>query len=169
MRSATAGYVDNIAVFTPATGDTLPQATASPSDDGIEQARHKIYTADLSFVKDRLVHTEGWRVRAANEAIKQYRNFLFLLFKHNNESLPPSKDIDEAWHAHILHTKQYRLFCQDVFGKFLEHTPSSESLEASFASTLRYYQQEFGAPLYGIRRVGWRYIKSALKRIWDGL
>ena len=34
--------------------------------------------------------------------------------------------VDEAWHAHILCTKDYRKFCDDVFGEFLDHTPGTE-------------------------------------------
>lgn len=31
--------------------------------------------------------------------------------------------IDPFWHAHILHTRQYMAFCEQVFGQYVHHTP----------------------------------------------
>lgn len=36
----------------------------------------------------------------------------------------PSKFIDEAWHVAVLHTDEYRAFCLENFGKFVEHLPT---------------------------------------------
>jgi hypothetical protein len=36
----------------------------------------------------------------------------------------PSQVVDELWHAFILNTRQYELFCQKAFGGFLHHTPA---------------------------------------------
>ena len=36
----------------------------------------------------------------------------------------PSKVIDQAWHEFILHTKEYKNFCDQAFGHFLHHTPA---------------------------------------------
>lgn len=36
----------------------------------------------------------------------------------------PSKAADEAWHAFILSTRDYRDFCRSVLGRFLHHTPA---------------------------------------------
>ncbi len=187
MQTLTSGYVDtagtNTTATSPATTDDIdtvsndhsPQSTSpnttdtNNTTDVFNQVKHKVYTADLSFIEDRLIRVEGWKVRATKQVIEQYRNFLLLLWKYPNDTLPPSTDIDEAWHAHILYTRAYQAFCKDVFGKYLEHQPSTESMDASFANTLRYYEHEFGAPLCGIRSVGWRYIKVAFKKIWAGL
>lgn len=40
----------------------------------------------------------------------------------------PDKDVDEYWHAHILHTKQYAEDCQRYFGYFLHHEPDDAFL-----------------------------------------
>lgn len=47
-------------------------------------------------------------------------------FKHPGQWLVPSPDVDEIWHAHILHTREYARDCEDVFGPggFLHHSPS---------------------------------------------
>ena len=36
----------------------------------------------------------------------------------------PSKAVDAAWHEFILFTGYYRQFCQQAFGRFLDHTPA---------------------------------------------
>jgi hypothetical protein len=37
----------------------------------------------------------------------------------------PSKLVDAAWHTHITYTQDYQVFCQNVFGRFLHHTPET--------------------------------------------
>ena len=36
----------------------------------------------------------------------------------------PSQVVDDAWHAFILFTRSYQLFCRSAFGRFLHHTPA---------------------------------------------
>lgn len=36
----------------------------------------------------------------------------------------PSKVVDSAWHAFILHTRAYEDWCQAAFGKLMHHTPA---------------------------------------------
>lgn len=36
----------------------------------------------------------------------------------------PSQVVDDAWHAFILFTRGYQLFCNRAFGRFLHHTPA---------------------------------------------
>jgi len=56
----------------------------------------------------------------------------------------PSQVADDLWHELILYTRNYQLFCQKAFGRFLHHTP---------AVVLSKSQQSNG----GIRRC-WRYV-----------
>ncbi len=35
----------------------------------------------------------------------------------------PSREVDELWHTFILFTKDYREFCQNYLGQFLDHVP----------------------------------------------
>jgi hypothetical protein len=53
--------------------------------------------------------------------------FLFLIYLYPRTSLVPAQDIDQVWHCHILHTRQYRQDCQMLFGRFIDHEPDSES------------------------------------------
>ncbi len=38
----------------------------------------------------------------------------------------PSKAVDEAWHEFILMSREYKVFCDKAFGRFLHHTPESQ-------------------------------------------
>ncbi|MFD7407776.1 glycine-rich domain-containing protein [Streptomyces sp. NPDC059866] len=42
---------------------------------------------------------------------------------HSEKPLSPSPLVDNFWHAFLLHTKAYREFCQQTFGRFLDHQP----------------------------------------------
>lgn len=126
---------------------------------GIEIAKKIINTMDLQPVIDRLIRVEKWPVAEAIAVVQQYRNYLFLRKKYPQFTLPPSKDIDEAWHAHILHTKAYREFCRQVFThseeQFLDHNPAEDEQSAAqfsqyFEKTQELYKREFGEYIYQI-------------------
>ncbi len=133
-----------------------------------EHTKKLIYSADLSAVLKRLVFIEGWKPKQAEIAIEQYRNYLFLRFKYRTEykeyELPPSYEIDEVWHAHVLHTQDYIRFCNQVFGEYLHHSPhhgqdqglSLKQLAEMFAQTQRLYQKEFGEYIHSIKRIPFR-------------
>ena len=36
----------------------------------------------------------------------------------------PSKYVDDVWHNFILHTREYRAFCESVLGYFVDHSPA---------------------------------------------
>ncbi len=130
----------------------------------LEKAKQHIYSIDLTSVLERLVKADGWRHREAVKAIKQYRNYLFLRKKYPTEKLPPSYEVDEVWHAHILHTNEYRKFCNAVFpelkGSYLNHYPqlpgtsstTDAEMDRYYEKTQQLYKQEFGDYLRQVKR-----------------
>ncbi len=124
------------------------------------EVKQKIATYDLSTVVERLVLIEGWSIKQAQEILSQYRNFLFLKAKYGQDyDLPPSRDIDEAWHAHILHTDEYQQFCHSVFGYYLHHHPQHGRDEKTTRAALRksfdeetqnFHFAEFGEYIYDL-------------------
>jgi hypothetical protein len=58
----------------------------------------------------------------AAEVFDELRVFL-LACSLANATLLPSRPVDEAWHTFILHTQDYRSWCQESFGRFLDHHP----------------------------------------------
>lgn len=140
----------------------------------IQQSKVVIDSVDLSEVIERLVHIDKWKKNDAIEACKQYRHFLYLKKKYGDKyELPPSKDIDEAWHAHILHTEDYVNFCNEAFGGYLHHHPHTKKNALSIdqlaelfeKQTQHLYKQEFGDYIYAVR-TNWKIrILGILNRI----
>ncbi len=128
----------------------------------IDETRQLIDSLDLNPIIERMIKVCNWSRKQAELASQQYRNFLYLKKKYGSENtLPPSVDIDEFWHNHILHTKKYFEDCLTIFGEFLHHHPhhgsenilSHSELESLFNNeTQMLYFKEFGEYLYEIRK-----------------
>lgn len=141
----------------------------------LNQDQEFIEALDLQSVMNQLVVIEKWSEDEAKAAIQQYRRWLFLRKKYSDQILPPSQDIDQVWHAHILQTREYRQFCQQVFidtpEQFLDHNPADEHNADQFCrlfqQTQNLYQQEFGEYIYQIR--GRSFIRKILEKIGEKL
>lgn len=123
----------------------------------VEFEQFKTKPLHLQSTIFRLVHVDGWNAKQAEQGKEEYLRYLFLRKKYSHENLlPPSRDIDEVWHAHILHTREYQQDCETIFGEYLQHNPANNlhganslhELEQGFAITQKLYQKEFGDYLY---------------------
>jgi hypothetical protein len=137
-------------------------------------AKERIVSADVSSVIKRLVQVEKWSEKDALAACQYYRNYLYILLKYSHQyELPPSLEIDEMWHAHILHTHDYQQFCQLVFNNFLHHQPydaygelAQMANELFESQTQRLHYEEFGDYIYAIRPIPIRlYVKRFLREL----
>lgn len=135
-----------------------------------------IQTEPLTSTINRLLMIDGWSPKHIPEAIKQYRNYIFLIRKWGHQyKLPPSVDIDDVWHAHILHTREYTEFCNTIFGHYLHHDPHTEGdfktakikLQTVFEEeTQMLYYQEFGDYIYTVRNPSlFKMISKGIKKI----
>ena len=122
-----------------------------------DRALAAIQALDLESVKQRVMDAElgeGWTREYAESVEGAYRNYLTMLVKHPEafEDIVVSKDVDEFWHTHILHTMKYTEDCEKVFGKYLHHNPhvgertqaDVKKKAAQVEETRRIYQREFG-------------------------
>ena len=155
---------------------TYRDSTARTIDDktglSLQQTASFIESFDFSPVLERLINTDKWKKRDAILAIDQYKRFLFLIKKHgSNHHLPPSLEIDEVWHAHILHTENYHHFCIQLFGHYLHHHPqlaNRKSVQKSatlFEQTQQLHKKEFGDYIYQIRRTPLMALAGKLLRV----
>ena len=116
-----------------------------------------IRALDLEPIKLRVMDPElgeAWTREYAESVERAYRNYLTMLVKHpeDAEDLVVSKDVDEFWHTHILHTMKYTEDCERVFGRYLHHSPhgrertpaEAKARAASIEKTRNLYQREFG-------------------------
>src|SRR6185503_16294362 len=86
-----------------------------------------IRNLDLDAVRKRLIAKKGWTAAHADQMVEEYREYLALFYFHPSEELvPPSRDLDDVWHEHILDTQKYADDCQRMFGRFVHHVPGLE-------------------------------------------
>jgi len=127
----------------------------------LEESKKAINALDFTMIKKKLTHPEPdpniailWTDEAFDEAVIYYKNFLWLLRKYHDEyeNIPPSIEIDEIWHHHILDTTKYHKDMNAIFGTYLHHFPyfgmrsdeDKKNLEDSFILTQSLYLKEFG-------------------------
>lgn len=124
--------------------------------NNIEKAINYINNLNLASIKLFLQKKLKWKKRKLNKCEEQYKNYLILKKKYGNKyKLPPSMDIDEFWHAHILDTKQYFKDCNKIFSYYLHHTPGYSAnykykifdIDNEFRKTQELYFLEFGKHL----------------------
>jgi len=137
-----------------------------------DQVRQMIDSIDLGGVIDRMRFVHNWTKKSAELAGAQYRNYLLLCKKYGEtHPLPPSREIDEFWHNHVLCTRRYTKDCEKIFGYYLHHdphhgnrgsVPHKELVKSFTESTQELYFKEFGVPLY---RVGPNWVIKLLMKI----
>lgn len=104
------------------------------------------YDVKGSFVK-KLMEENGWNESFAYDSVEEYRKFMFLLAT-SEQFMSPSKIVDKVWHQHILDTKAYAKFCDDIHGTFIHHVPrrsnqSDDEFIDSYNRTINQYQKIF--------------------------
>ncbi|MHA7840407.1 MAG: glycine-rich domain-containing protein [Gammaproteobacteria bacterium] len=149
------------------------------SQQDLNRTWQKINNLDLSMVIKKMARDRGWRLKHAQEAAAQYRRLLFVWYKYKNTYpiLPPSQDIDEFWHNHILDTRQYPKDCDAIFGEFIHHNPYTGSLVGDsesamidgFEQTQNLYHQEFGEYIYEIRPLYWQRLRQHANQLLSRL
>jgi hypothetical protein len=141
----------------------------------LEQATVYILTLDFNPIINKLVNYLGWSRSHALEVCTMYRRFLILHKKYGQQyTLPPSEDIDEFWHMHILDTKRYRIDCETIFGYYLDHYPylgidettNFKDLEKAFTEAQKLYAQEFNGELILEVRGTWAKILAFCRFLW---
>ena len=88
-------------------------------------AKQHIKNLDLGSVRANAMAKLGWSSEKAQRVENSYRRFLYALAhkKENDLLSPPSQEVDDFWHQHILDTRKYREDCYTVFGHYIDHTP----------------------------------------------
>lgn len=70
-----------------------------------------------------------------------YAQFL-QIHKYNPENeaeniVPPTRGIDDLWHSHILSTREYQKFCNEVIGHFVHHVPDDDGQDPQVMTEMR--------------------------------
>lgn len=88
-------------------------------------AKRHIQNLNLTSVRAKLVEKMGWSPDQACRVEGDYKRFLYALAHKQPDDIlsPPTQEVDEFWHQHILDTRKYREDCEAVFGHYVDHTP----------------------------------------------
>jgi hypothetical protein len=88
--------------------------------------------------------------------LQEYSRFMALIY-FTKITLTPSEEVDQVWHLHQSFTAHYRKFCDQVYGRFIHHSPTvggrAETVKFSdfYGKTLGFYAFMFKeAPPVGI-------------------
>lgn len=121
-----------------------------------DQAKAYLDALDLDYLVETMSSAHyplpRWQRADALRCLQHYKNFLWLQKIHADIPLVPTKEIDECWHNHILHTQRYSTDCQHIFGRYLHHLPATPgeddvTLTAHFLRTKALYLAEFHQPM----------------------
>lgn len=133
--------------------DTAQRARSSGRVRRVERG---VRSWDLRSIEHFLrTANDGWSEQRLATALAEYRKFMILAQVSMEVPVVPSHDIDEAWHAHILHTAAYHEDCHTAFGHYKHHNPfdiaegqsGRERMKKQFTHTLNLYESFFGEPL----------------------
>lgn len=112
-----------------------------------------IASLDFSMIKRRLVVDFPHYTPPQLDGMElEVKRFLALMVLEPNapHRIVVSEKIDNLWHFFILHTREYRAFCDRVFGGYLNHVPilpeEKAELGPDYASTKELYSKYFGLP-----------------------
>ena len=129
----------------------------------LDEARTYIDSIDFTQIIGKMVERDGWLRSDARRCCELYRRYLFLRRKYSHDhKLPPSKEIDEVWHYHILDTKKYRRDCDAIFGEYHDHYPyfgfddltEHGDLSEAFETTKIFFSEEFnGEHIYKVKNI----------------
>lgn len=111
------------------------------------QARQKIMTHPLEQVRYRLQKEGVIPAEMIDEAMHEWRKFMTTILYADGPVGMISPIVDEVWHAFILFTKDYAVFCEDVFGRFIHHAPNWPGAPAATGSSQNFrdvYGELFG-------------------------
>ena len=127
---------------------------SEPQALSLEEAKTYINSIDFSMIVDKIVKTKRWKKADVLKMCELYKHYLFLKKKYaqSDQILPPSEEIDEFWHNHILDTKKYHQDCEKIFGFYLNHYPylgmdgktTDDDLQHFFENTQALHYKEFG-------------------------
>jgi hypothetical protein len=88
----------------------------------------------------KLQKENNWSSSFTNEAIEEYRKFIFLCCILP-DGASPSETVDKVWHLHLTYTTNYWIhFCKNTLQKDIHHYPSKGGSEEQTKHT-DWYQQ----------------------------
>ena len=98
-------------------------------------------------VREKILNNQSISESEVDLAIEEFKKYLSLICLGYRGIAMASKDVDEVWHTFILFTKKYESFCNQVFGAFLHHEPSTRNCPVPVSASQKFvnaYHEVFG-------------------------
>jgi hypothetical protein len=90
--------------------------------------------------------------RYAERVLEEYKKFIYL-GSISICPVTPSDEVDQAWHLHMLYTRDYwKDLCEKILGREFHHGPTrggnseNEKFLDLYEKTLSLYRENFGEP-----------------------
>lgn len=109
----------------------------APEGNVLSQVQ-KLAAFDFERINQDVRRKYGWSPTQCVSLELRVKQLMALSFLDAGGIHAPDADVDEYWHRMILHTKWYKFFCGEVFGRFFHHnveSPISEATVSMCAST----------------------------------
>lgn len=92
-----------------------------------QSVAEKISQHDMTQVRERILKDGVIPESLVDEAIEEYRKWLYIAAASVGGHAMFSKYVDEVWHTHILFTSDYMALTTDICGQYLHHNPFTDS------------------------------------------
>lgn len=89
---------------------------------------------DLSSVRRRVQGRKRWTAKRAREIEDEYKKFIALVVINPKRLYGMAGAVDEFWHEHIMHTKDYFRMCQAIGAGYIHHSPETSTGASSISA-----------------------------------
>jgi hypothetical protein len=101
----------------------------------------------LSYENDRMLarysNDKGVSLEEARRGFQAFKEFMVVCAVKPGPKIT-SDPIDSMWHTFLLFTKEYRAFCEEYLGRFINHEPFESPSPSTYMETRQFAQQFFG-------------------------
>ena len=132
-----------------------PRRTVRPlglrADHGLSPEQYamiqRIADTDTWFVEARIRRKGQLPPERIQRALIEMKRYLALKALGHTGMMMVDDDADIAWHNFILFTHQYRIFCDEVCGRYIDHAPFTGEIADDSLEERRFYRNY--AALFG--------------------
>ncbi len=103
---------------------TITQEIASEAvPEAVKNPRELVSPELFGKLVARVVQDADVTPDYAARVVDQTIVFLKACADNRSGMLSPSTQVDDGWHAFVLHTEEYAEFCERIAGRFIHHRP----------------------------------------------
>ncbi len=107
----------------------------------------RIKTYEAPFLEDKMREGTITDPKRYGTAFGEWKKFAYLASEADAPIAMTSREVDEVWHQFILFTREYRDFCSEHLGSYLDHKPATREEPVDELAKERFakaYQESFG-------------------------